>query len=172
MKRPRWFFLCLLMTVSSSIHLGVAAAERPNVLFVLCDDIRPDAVGCYGPGTFELPTLMPSHHGAYGSPIHSARRHSAPQSGQHPHGTLRHRHGVRDNFTELPEKWPHWPARLHDAGYATAYLGKWHMGEDNDEPRPGFDWFITHKGQGKYFDTEWNVTASGAKHPKATTPMS
>ena len=30
------------------------------------------------------------------------------------------------------------------------------MGEDNDEPRPGFDYFVTHKGQGKYFDTEFN----------------
>ena len=30
------------------------------------------------------------------------------------------------------------------------------MGENNDEPRPGFDYFVTHKGQGKYFDTEFN----------------
>ena len=30
------------------------------------------------------------------------------------------------------------------------------MGEDNDEPRPGFDYFVTHKGQGQYFDTEFN----------------
>ena len=31
------------------------------------------------------------------------------------------------------------------------------MGEENDEKRPGFDYFVTHKGQGKYFDTEFNV---------------
>ena len=31
----------------------------------------------------------------------------------------------------------------------TAYVGKWHMGENNDEPRPGFDYFVTHKGQGQ-----------------------
>ena len=31
------------------------------------------------------------------------------------------------------------------------------MGEENDEQRPGFDYFVTHKGQGKYFDTEFNV---------------
>ena len=34
------------------------------------------------------------------------------------------------------------------------------MGEDNDEPRKGFDWFVTHKGQGKYFDTEWNLSGT------------
>ncbi len=37
------------------------------------------------------------------------------------------------------------------------------MGEDNDSPRPGFDWFVTHKGQGKYYDTEWNINGTGAK---------
>ena len=45
---------------------------------------------------------------------------------------------------------------LQRSGYTTAYVGKWHMGENNDEPRPGFDYFVTHKGQGKYFDTEFN----------------
>ena len=42
-------------------------------------------------------------------------------------------------------------------------MGKWHMGEDNDLPRPGFDFFATHKGQGKYFDTEWNLNGAGTK---------
>jgi N-acetylglucosamine-6-sulfatase len=40
------------------------------------------------------------------------------------------------------------------------------MGETNDAPRPGFDWFITHKGQGKYFDTEWNVNGERRETPK------
>ena len=30
------------------------------------------------------------------------------------------------------------------------------MGENNDEKRPGFDYWVTHNGQGKYYDTEWN----------------
>jgi hypothetical protein len=40
------------------------------------------------------------------------------------------------------------------------------MGEDNDSPRPGFDWFVSHKGQGKYFDTEWNVNGDRRETPK------
>jgi arylsulfatase A-like enzyme len=71
-------------------------------------------------------------------------------------GLYAHTHGVRDNFTELPSNLTHWPQRLREEGYETAYMGKWHMGEDNDMPRWGFDYFATHKGQGKYFDTEWN----------------
>jgi N-acetylglucosamine-6-sulfatase len=31
------------------------------------------------------------------------------------------------------------------------------MGEDNDAPRPGFTHWISHKGQGKYFDNEFNI---------------
>ena len=31
---------------------------------------------------------------------------------------------------------------LSDAGYATAFIGKWHMGGETDEPRPGFDHWV------------------------------
>ena len=72
-------------------------------------------------------------------------------------GLYAHTHGVLNNFTEYPAELEELPARAAGAGYDTAYIGKWHMGEDNDEPRPGFNWFVTHKGQGKYFDTEFNV---------------
>ncbi|MFN9943305.1 MAG: sulfatase-like hydrolase/transferase, partial [bacterium] len=40
------------------------------------------------------------------------------------------------------------------------------MGEDNDAPRAGFDWFVSHKGQGKYFDTEWNVNGVRREAPR------
>ena len=72
-------------------------------------------------------------------------------------GLYAHTHGVTNNFTEFPAAMASFPKALQSAGYATAYIGKWHMGEDNDEQRPGFDYFVTHKGQGKYFDTEFNV---------------
>jgi N-acetylglucosamine-6-sulfatase len=75
-------------------------------------------------------------------------------------GLYAHTHGVTNNFTEYPADMASFPRTLHDAGYATAYFGKYHMGEDNDEPRPGFDMFVTHKGQGKYFDTEWNLNGT------------
>ncbi|MEM9658867.1 MAG: sulfatase-like hydrolase/transferase, partial [Planctomycetota bacterium] len=78
-------------------------------------------------------------------------------------GLYAHAHGVSNNFTEYPSDLISFPMRLQDSGYATAYIGKWHMGEKNDEPRPGFDYFVTHKGQGKYFDTEFNFNGAGRR---------
>jgi arylsulfatase A-like enzyme len=137
---------------------GAFAADRPNVLFILCDDIRPAAVGCYGSAHVKTPHIDAlAAEGVRFANAFCTTSLCSPSRASILTGLYAHRHGVRDNFTELPATLPHWPARLRDQGYATAYLGKWHMGEDNDAPRPGFDWFVTHKGQGKYFGTEWNV---------------
>ncbi|MEH6569037.1 MAG: sulfatase-like hydrolase/transferase, partial [Halioglobus sp.] len=72
-------------------------------------------------------------------------------------GTYTHTHGVRDNFTDYPHELQSFPLLLQKAGYSTAYIGKWHMGEGDDNRRPGFDYWVTHKGQGKYYDTKFNV---------------
>jgi N-acetylglucosamine-6-sulfatase len=42
---------------------------------------------------------------------------------------------------------------LQRAGYETAFIGKWHMGND-DSRRPGFDTWVSFKGQGQYLDPE------------------
>lgn len=75
-------------------------------------------------------------------------------------GLYAHSHGVVNNFTEYPATLKSFPIVLQSSGYDTAYFGKWHMGEENDSPRPGFNWFVTHKGQGKYFDTEFNINGA------------
>lgn len=46
---------------------------------------------------------------------------------------------------------------MQRAGYETAYIGKWHMGEDDDQQRPGFDFWMSQKGQGNYWDNEFNI---------------
>jgi arylsulfatase A-like enzyme len=152
--------LCLLCGHST-------AAEKPNVLFILCDDLRPDALGCYGSKHVRTPHIDAlAAGGVRFANAFCTTSLCSPSRASILTGLYAHRHGVRDNFTELPATLPHWPGRLRENGYKTAYLGKWHMGEDNDAPRPGFDFFLTHKGQGKYFDTEWNVNGERREAPK------
>lgn len=143
---------------------SLSAAERPNVLFILCDDIRPAALGCYGSPTVKTPNIdRLAKEGVRFANTFCTTSLCSPSRASLLTGLYAHNHTVRDNFTELPTTLPHWPGRLQKEGYATAYMGKWHMGEDNDAPRPGFDYFATHKGQGKYFDTEWNLNGAGSK---------
>jgi N-acetylglucosamine-6-sulfatase len=143
------------------------AADRPNILFVLCDDLRPDALGCFGSKQVKTPHIdRLAREGVRFANAFCTTSLCSPSRASLLTGLYAHKHGVRDNFTELPAQLPHWPARLRDSGYATSYIGKWHMGENNDAPRPGFDWFITHKGQGKYFDTEWQINGQRSETPK------
>ncbi len=40
---------------------------------------------------------------------------------------------------------------LRAAGYKTAYIGKWHLGDQHGQ-RPGFDYSVSFGGQGHYMD--------------------
>ena len=138
--------------------IHAADAPRPNVLFILCDDLRPAALGCYGSKNVKTPHIDAlARDGVRFANAFCTTSLCSPSRASILTGLYASRHGLRDNFTELPAALPHWPGRLRESGYATAYIGKWHMGENNDATRPGFDYFVTHKGQGKYFDTEWNL---------------
>jgi arylsulfatase A-like enzyme len=148
--------------IAAAVIAALASAAepdaRPNVLFILCDDLRPDAVGCYGSAHVKTPRIDSlAAEGVRFANAFCTTSLCSPSRASILTGLYAHAHGVRGNFTELPAAIPHWPGRLREQGYATAYFGKWHMGEDNDASRPGFDWFVSHKGQGKYFDTEWNI---------------
>jgi N-acetylglucosamine-6-sulfatase len=138
------------------------AADRPNVLFILCDDLRPDALGCFGSKHVKTPHVdRLAAEGVLFKNAFCTTSLCSPSRASILSGLYAHAHGVTNNFTEYPDAMESFPKKLQEAGYHTGYIGKYHMGEENDEPRPGFDWFVTHKGQGKYFDTEFNL--NGAK---------
>lgn len=148
----------LILLLSSFALLNPFVQAKPNVLFILCDDLRPDALGCYGSKHVKTPHIdRLAGEGVRFANTFCTTSLCSPSRASILSGLYAHTHGVTDNFTEYPASMPSFPGLLHDAGYATSYFGKYHMGENNDDPRPGFDHFVTHKGQGKYFDTEWNI---------------
>lgn len=161
-----WRTICLSL-IAIGLASGAAVAEdakRPNILFVLCDDLRPDAVGCLGSEHVKTPHIdQLAEEGLLFQNSFCTTSLCSPSRASILTGLYAHAHGVTNNFTEFPDAMATFPKRLQDAGYATAYIGKYHMGEDNDQPRPGFDWFVTHKGQGKYSDTEFNINGQGGR---------
>lgn len=158
--------LVVLSLCAASADRASAAgdAKRPNVLFILCDDLRWNALSCAGHPHLKTPNIdRLAAEGVRFANTFCTTSLCSPSRASILTGLYGHSHGVRDNFTELPSNLTHWPQRLREEGYETAYMGKWHMGEDNDMPRWGFDYFVTHKGQGKYFDTEWNFHGNRRK---------
>ncbi len=154
--------LALLVTgVSTLPSIAVPAAQpgkQPNVLVVLTDDQRADAIGLGGSKYLKTPNIdRLGKEGVHFRNMFCTTSLCSPSRASILSGLYAHTHGVTDNFTEYPTGFKSFPMVLQAAGYDTAYIGKWHMGEENDEPRPGFNWFVTHKGQGKYFDTEFNL---------------
>lgn len=151
-------FMACVVTASTSI------AKQPNVVLMLCDDIRWDALGCAGHPHLKTPNIdRLASEGVYFENMFCTTSLCSPSRATILSGLYAHSHGVTNNFTEYPEELASFPRQLQKAGYTTAYYGKWHMGEKNDEPRPGFDQFVTHKGQGKYFDTEFNFNGKGRR---------
>jgi N-acetylglucosamine-6-sulfatase len=149
----------LALVATCLIFSSIAAAEekRPNVLLILTDDQRWDCLGVAGHPALKTPHIdRLAKEGAYFKNTFCTTSLCSPSRASILSGLYAHKHGVLNNFTEYPHDLASFPKQLQKAGYTTGYIGKYHMGEENDEPRPGFDYFVTHKGQGKYFDTEFN----------------
>lgn len=150
---------CLVMVGAAlSSLLQAASPARPNVVFVLTDDQRWDHMSCAGHRFLKTTNLdrLAAEGGRFANAFVTTSLCS-PSRASYLSGLYAHSHGVIDNFTDYPAALPSFPRRLQEAGYETAWIGKWHMGEQNDEKRPGFDYWASHKGQGDYYDTTFNV---------------
>jgi N-acetylglucosamine-6-sulfatase len=130
--------------------------SRPNFIFVLVDDLRHDALSCAGGTIVKTPQIdRIASAGVRFTNAFVTTSLCSPSRASFLTGMYAHAHGVRDNETDLDPKWPTFAAVLQKSGYATAYVGKWHMGMD-DKPRPGFDYWLSFKGQGVYNDPKLN----------------
>ncbi|MBN2474672.1 MAG: sulfatase [Pirellulales bacterium] len=156
LPRPIVWIVVVLTVVWGMVARHAEAAKRPNVLFVLTDDQRWDCVSLNPRSVITTPNIdRLGYEGVYFPNHFCTTSLCSPSRASILSGLYAHAHGVSNNFTEYPEDMPTWPHALQDVGYETAYIGKYHMGEENDEVRGGFDFFVTHRGQGKYFDTEF-----------------
>jgi arylsulfatase A-like enzyme len=155
----RLFLLVLTAVAGASCQRAQPPAPpRPNVLFILLDDLRWDALGYAGHPHVRTPNIdRIAREGVNFRNAFATTSLCSPSRASILSGLYAHKHGVTNNFTELAPALETFPKSLQQAGYRTAWVGKYHMGEENDEPRAGFDYFVTHKGQGKYFDTEFNI---------------
>jgi arylsulfatase A-like enzyme len=159
---------CLLVSIASLSLLS--AAERPNVVLILADDLGFSDLGCYG-GEIATPNLDALAAGGvkFSQFYNSARccpTRASLMTGLHPHQA-----GIGHMTEEPGEKIPadQPPAYqgylnrncvtigevLKGAGYSTLMTGKWHLGQSTPDRLPlqrGFDkYYGTYSGATLYF---------------------
>ena len=136
------------------------AERKPNFLFLYTDDHRWDAVGVVQREQgararfpwFKSPNM--DRLAAEGVRFRNAfvtLSLCAPSRAAFLTGRYNHLNGITDNDTEFPANAVTYATLLRAAGYRTAYIGKWHMGNQRGQ-RPGFDYSASIIGHGRYQD--------------------
>lgn len=159
MKFLRHVIAVLMVLAAPPVFARVDARPR-NIIYILSDDHRWDYLGFMpeAPKFLETPNL--NRLAAEGAHLRNAFVSTSlcsPSRASILTGQYMHRHGVADNQRLEPRGIRYFPEYLRNAGYSTAFLGKWHMGEDSDAPRKGFDYWAGFRGQGDYFEPKLNV---------------
>ncbi len=136
----------------------IPGAGTPNIIYILSDDHRYDFMSFMGkPEFLKTPNLdRMAKEGAHLQNAFVTTSLCSPSRASILTGMYSHRHGVVDNDSPVPASNIFFPQYLQQTGYETAFMGKWHMGNESDEPRKGFDKWISFKGQGVYYDPLMN----------------
>lgn len=154
----------LLALLSSFIVFSSSAAEKPNIIYILADDLGINDFGCYGQKIMKTPRIdemaaegMQFFNHYSGSTVCAPTR-SCLMTGQHTGRTRVRGNGpshLKPNDVTVAEV-------LKEAGYATACVGKWGLGEAGTPgipTRQGFDFFFGYLNQSRahrfYPDYVW-----------------
>ena len=134
--------------------------RRPNIIVILSDDHRYDFMSCVSnaPAFLETPHMdRMAREGAHLANAFVTTALCSPSRASILTGQYMHQHQVVDNQRSVPSGTTFFPEHLQRAGYRTAFIGKWHMGHDTDDPQKGFDHWASFRGQGDYFDPQLNI---------------
>jgi len=153
--RPAVLALCSALSLHASAQPAPSTPNAPppryNIVFVLVDDLRYDMMGFLTPG-LKTPNIDAlAKNGVYFKNAVVTSSLCSPSRATILTGMTARNHGIIDNNDSSEEDLKFFPSYLQAAGYATAFFGKWHMGNAVDSPRPGFDRWVSFAGQGTYF---------------------
>jgi arylsulfatase A-like enzyme len=166
-RTPHFAFFILqyavfLLTISVPPCLcgSIAAAERPNILFIMTDDHAAHAMSCYGSRINTTPHLdRVARAGMRFTNCFVTNSICTPSRATILTGKYSHKNGV-SVFNRFDGSQMTFPKLLQQAGYQTAVIGKWHLFSDPT----GFDYWNILPGQGLYHDPVMIEMGERKKH--------
>ena len=122
--------------------------RRPNIIVMMTDDHTAQAMSCYGSLLVETPNLdRLAREGMLFENCYVPNAISGPSRACILTGKYSHANGFTDHSRTFDGDQQTFPKLLHEAGYQTAMIGKWHL---NSDPQ-GFDFWSILVGQGEYY---------------------
>jgi len=136
------------------------AGDRPNILYIMCDDHAMQAISAYGSPISKLaPTPNIDRLAERGMKFNEAfveNSLSTPSRACLMTGLYSHQNGQRQLAEGIDTTKTFFSEMLQDAGYETAVVGKWHM---SCTPK-GFDYYHVLNDQGQYYNPTFASTGN------------
>jgi arylsulfatase A-like enzyme len=133
-----------------------AVARRPNVVMILTDDHASHSVGVYGSVVNETPRIDEiAHSGWRFDNCFATNALCSPSRASILTGTYSHINGVSTLVTPIDASQPTFISQLKAAGYRTAMIGKWHMGDGEGHNPENFDYWDVVIEQGEYWNPQF-----------------
>src|SRR6266513_5810194 len=135
-----------LMRESSSM----AGNQKPNLILFLPDQQRADTLACYGGVKVHAPNLNKlASESVIFERTYVTHPVCTPSRSSLMTGTWPHINGCTRNSVPLDRRFRIFPELMQDRDYRTAYVGKWHLGEDGPVGR-GFQHWVSTDDHGDY----------------------
>ena len=153
--KPSTLLSILIACFAISPALALAEVTKPNIVFILADDLGIGNVGCYGSDQFKTPNI----DALAASGVRFTKGFTASLCGPSRALIMSGRYAFRTGATNqdacrvLPMQEVRLARIFKDAGYATSAIGKW--GQLPGEPsEAGFDDVLRFKGSGVYWNSK------------------
>ena len=166
MHKVSYFLLVFILFHHSAV--AQETKQKPmNIIFILADDHRYDAMGFMNKiKGLETPGMdRMAKEGAHIKNAFVSTALCSPSRATILTGQYAHTHTVVDNEAALPGNLVFFPSYMQKKGYQTAFMGKWHMGNTDYQPQPGFDYWLSFQGQGVYNNPTFNINGKRIKQP-------